>query len=36
MRIKVFNSPKLCLFSWVELGAGLSITGGLLLAYYPL
>lgn len=36
MRIKIFNSPKLRLFSWVEFGAGLSVAGGLLLAHHLL
>lgn len=35
MRIKLFNSPKFSLYSWVELGAGLSVVGGVAFSLYP-
>lgn len=35
MRIKVFNTPKFSFYSWVELGVGLAVSGGLIASYYP-
>lgn len=35
MRVKVFNKPKFTLFSWVELGTGAIVAGGLAFNYFP-
>lgn len=35
MRIKVFNTPKLSFYSWVELSVGLVVSGSLIVGYYP-
>lgn len=35
MRIKVFNTPELNFYSWVELGVGLAVSGGFIVSYCP-
>lgn len=35
MHFKVFNTPKFSLISWIELGAGLVVSGSLIVSHYP-